>query len=252
MEPQKIEQYVRCLLESWAVHDDGDEQGVYRTLYHLLMAVCRYELMSADERVLATALTKKMQYYFETKFSLKERKRKTTKEKFPLKPLLKEKEKKETRKSKRESVCDANSESGDDLKKRREAFHQQCLAYNGKYNTRRLAAFYRHFSQENEETGKMMFEEEKYWNLQNRIELWMENQHTTDIAAASERLKKARGKRQQEQADSAQQRAIAAERERANAEAERQREADKVGAVSREEWESMKKQREKKTTDCTD
>ena len=40
---------------------------------------------------MTTKLCKKLQYHFETKFSLKERKRKTTKEKFPLKPLLKEK-----------------------------------------------------------------------------------------------------------------------------------------------------------------
>jgi len=73
----------------------------------------------------------------------------------------------------------------------------------------------------------------------------MNTQYSVDNTAAAERLNKARGKRQQEQADTAQQRAIAAERERANAEAERQREADKAGAVSYEEWEAMKKQREK-------
>ena len=235
MEQQKIEQYVRCLLESWAVHDDGDEQGVYRTLYHLLMAVCRYELMSADERVLATALTKKMQYFFETKFSLKERKRKTTKEKFPLKPLLKEKEKKEIEKKTRPCVGDADLE----------AFRKECLAFVGQYDKQLVADFYNYYSERNPKTGKMRWQEQRYWNTKKRLERWVKNQYSSDITAASERLNKARGKRQQEQADSAQQRAIAAERERANAEAERQREADKVGAVSREEWEAIKKQREK-------
>ena len=232
MELTKIEQYVRCLLESWAVHDDGDEQGVYRTLYHLLMAVCRYELMSADERVLATALTKKMQYYFETKFSLKERKRKTTKEKFPLKPLLKEKEKKEIEKKECVCVCDANDA--------KEAFRKECLAFVGKYNSQRLADFYNFWSEE-DANGKMRWQAQRFWNLAKRLKTWMNNQYTSDITAAAERLKRARGKQAQEQTATEQQRAIAAERERANAEAERQREADKVGAVSYEEWQASKK-----------
>ena len=240
METQKIEQYVRCLLESWAVHDDGDEQGVYRTLYHLLMAVCRYELMSADERVLATALTKKMQYYFETKFSLKERKRKTTKEKFPLKPLLKEKEKKETRRETPSPVRDA-----------KEAFRLECKALSTQYDRQEVLNFYNHWTQE-DDSGEMLFVRErrrKGWNTKTRLKKWLNNSFAASDKAAAIRLKKAQGA---PQADTAQQRAIAAERERANAEAERQREADKAGAVSREEWEAMKKQREKKTTDCTD
>ena len=240
MERQKIEQYVRCLLESWAVHDDGDEQGVYRTLYHLLMAVCRYELMSADERVLATALTKKMQYYFETKFSLKERKRKTTKEKFPLKPLLKEKEKKETRRENPPTVCDA-----------KEAFRLECKALSTQYDRQEVLNFYNHWTQE-DDSGEMLFVRErrrKGWNTKTRLKRWLNNQYTVADKAAAVRLKKAQGTAQ---ADSAQQRAMTAQREDANARLEKEIADRKAGAVSREEWEAMKKQREKKTTDCTD
>ena len=77
MELEKIEGYVRCLLESWALHEDGEERVVWETLHDLLMAVSRYELMSAAEKDMTTKLCKKLQYHFETKFSLKERKRKT-------------------------------------------------------------------------------------------------------------------------------------------------------------------------------
>jgi len=233
MEPQKIEQYVRCLLESWAVHDDGDEQGVYRTLYHLLMAVCRYELMSADERVLATALTKKMQYFFETKFSLKERKRKTTKEKFPLKPLLKEKEKKEIEEKTHTHVCDA-----------KETFRQECLALVDRNNKQLVANFYNYWSEE-DDNGVMLFERERKrrgWNTKKRLARWMNNQHTVADKAAAIRLKKAQCTAQ---ADTAQQRAMTAQREDANARLEKEIADRKAGAVSREEWEAMKKQREK-------
>ena len=41
MEIEKIEGYVRCLLESWALHEDGEERVVWETLHDLLMAVSR-------------------------------------------------------------------------------------------------------------------------------------------------------------------------------------------------------------------
>ena len=67
MEGRRIEEYVDCLLESWAVYDDN-ERVVWQTLHDLLMAVSRYELMTDDEKALTTALCKKMQIHFETKF----------------------------------------------------------------------------------------------------------------------------------------------------------------------------------------
>ena len=95
MELEKIEGYVRCLLESWALHEDGEERVVWETLHDLLMAVSRYELMSAADKDMTTKLCKKLQYHFETKFSLKERKRKAKKENFPPNPLIKEKQTKD-------------------------------------------------------------------------------------------------------------------------------------------------------------
>ena len=129
----------------------------------------------------------------------------------------------------------------------KEAFREECLKRIGQYNRDRLADFFNYWSEENPRTGKMRFQGKRYWNLDSRLKRWMNTQYSVDNTAASERLKKARGRQQKEQIDTAQQRAIAAERERANAEAERQREADKAGAVSYEEWQASKK-----TTDCTD
>ena len=123
----------------------------------------------------------------------------------------------------------------------KEAFREECLKRIGQYNRDRLADFFNYWSEENPRTGKMRFQGKRYWNLDSRLKRWMNTQYSVDNTAAAERLKKARGRQQKEQTATEQQRAIAAERERANAEAERQREADKVGAVSYEEWQASKK-----------
>ena len=64
MEQARIEEYVDCLLTSWAVDADGDERVVWLTLHDLLMAVSRFELMTSEEKELTTALCKKLQDYF--------------------------------------------------------------------------------------------------------------------------------------------------------------------------------------------
>ena len=239
MEYAKIEGYVRCLLESWALHEDGEERVVWETLHDLLMAVSRYELMSAAEKDMTTKLCKKLQYHFETKFALKERKRKAKKENFPPNPLIKEKQTKEIEKKVCVCVCDA-----------KEAFRQECLGFIGQYDKQLVANFFYYYSQPTK-SGKMLWQVQKHWSTKNRLELWVNNQHSADIMAASERLKKARGKRQKASDEEARSKQLAAEREEADARREREQEESKAGAVSREEWLAMKAEREK-TTDGTD
>ena len=235
MDVTKIEGYVRCLLESWALHEDGEERVVWETLHDLLMAVSRYELMSAADKDMTTKLCKKLQYHFETKFSLKERKRKAKKENFPPNPLIKEKQTKEIEKKPHTHVCDAKS-----------TFREECLGYVTEDNKQLVADFYYYWSEENPQTGKMLFEEKKHWNTKNRLKRWLNNPISKDIKAASERLKKARSKQRKEGDEESRSKELAAERERANAELERQRAESKAGAVSREEWLAMKAEREKK------
>ena len=231
---------MRCLLESWALHEDGEERVVWQTLHDLLMAVSRYELMSAAEKDMTTKLCKKLQYHFETKFALKERKRKAKKENFPPNPLIKEKQTKEIEKKVCVCVCDA-----------KEAFRQECLGFIGQYDKQLVANFFNYFTQPGRKTGKMLFEEQRHWSTKNRLELWVNNQHSADIMAASERLKKARGKRQKAGDEEARSKQLAAEREEADARREREQEESKAGAVSREEWLAMKAEKNK-TTDGTD
>ena len=251
MDIEKIEGYVRCLLESWALHEDGEERVVWETLHDLLMAVSRYELMSAAEKDMTTKLCKKLQYHFETNFSLKERKRKAKKENFPPNPLLKEKQTKEIEENNTHTVCDADSGFDEDLLKRYEVFAKKCEKYVGKYGRDMIDNFVRYWTLPNQATSKMKFEEETYWSLISKLESWKNSSFTKNDAAASMRLSKTRGKQQKVSDEESRRKQLAAEREEANARLERQRAESKAGAVTREEWLAMKAEREK-TTDCTD
>ena len=239
MDVTKIEGYVRCLLESWALHEDGEERVVWETLHDLLMAVSRYELMSAADKDMTTKLCKKLQYHFETKFSLKERKRKAKKENFPPNPLLKEKQTKEKEENAYIYVCDANDA--------KEAFRNECLGFVGQYDKQLVMNFFNWYSMESPTTGRMRFQDEPYWDTRKRLEVWVNNPISTNSVVASEHLKKVRGKQQKASDEERRNKELAAERERANAELERQHAESKAGAVSRAEWLAMKAAREKTT-----
>ena len=126
------------------------------------------------------------------------------------------------------------------LKERREVFLKECLQRRGKYDKQLLTDFFNHYSQEDSK-GMMHFETERFWNLDNRLELWMNKRYNVDNKAAAERLKKARGKQQKEQTETEQQKLQAAQREEANTDLERQIAERKAGAVSYEEYKAMKK-----------
>ena len=185
--------------------------------------------MSAADKDMTTKLCKKLQYHFETKFSLKERKRKAKKENFPPNPLIKEKQTKEIEKKHLSLVCDAKS-----------AFREECLSYVGQYDTQLVTDFYNWWSEENPKTGKMRFEDMRYWNTKKRLERWVKNAFSSDNKAASERLTKARSKQAKEQSDAKVQQELAARREEANARLERQIEERKARAVTHEEWLAMR------------
>ena len=239
MELEEIKRYVTDWLTFSGVERKDMEVQVYEALHHLLTAMKLYDLMDAEARAFVSEFVSlRMNHFLNVKISIKtksqERKRNKEKKIIPPDPLLKEKDKKEKAENERERVCDAVSDDDEDFKKRREAFRQQCLAYVGKYDDKRLADFFRHFSQKSQTTGKMMFEAEEYWTLENRLELWMNNRHTAEINAA-ERAKKSRGKQQKEQTDTKAQQEQAAQREAANARLEAQIEQSKAGAVTADE-----------------
>ena len=227
MEQAKIERYVVDLLTVSAVNSDGSERSVYDTLYHLLMAVASYEQLSDDEKELVTSLKKKLQYFFCARFSLKERKETKKKKNFPPNPLIKEKAKKETEEKPLSLVVDG----------RREIFHDECLRRIGQYDCQQLADFYNYWSQENPDTGKMRFEEQRYWNLDSRLKRWIKNQYAADNTAAAIRMKRLEKKQKQQ--------TVAQTRQEDNERVWQEIEERKKGAVSREEWLAMKAKNEK-------
>ena len=83
MELARIERYVSDLMTVSGVEMEGREQSVGLALYHLLMSAALRDLMDDDDKELFRLLTKKLQYFFCTRLSLKERKetKKKTKKK---------------------------------------------------------------------------------------------------------------------------------------------------------------------------
>ena len=188
--------------------------------------------MSDEEKLIIAAMEKKLGKNFSPiKICLKERKRRKDKEKIPPHPFRKEKESKE----KADKILY--------IAERREAFHQACLGYVGKYDVKRLADFYRYWSEENPRTGKMKFEGKRYWNLDSRLERWMNTSYCSDNTAAEIRLDRTRKRQAKESADNEQQQAIAkqqqaiaAEREAENQQRELALEQSRQNSISLEEY----------------
>ena len=226
MEQARIEEYVDCLLTSWAVDADGDERVVWLTLHDLLMAVSRFELMNDSCKKMTTQLCKKLQDHFETRFVLKERKETKKKKKFPLKPLLKEKVKKET-----EEKHDTHTVGDADL----EAFRKECEGYVGRYDMQMVVNFYNYYTMRGA-NGKMRFQNEPYWHTGKRLEGWANNSNTINDALAAERLKKQKQRQATETDTQVKQQQQAAEREMADAQREAELEKSRENQMTTAEY----------------
>ena len=229
MELARIERYVGDLMTVSGVEKEGKEQNVGLALYHLLMSASLHDLMSDDEKDLFKALTKKLQFFFCTRLSLKERKRNKEKKIIPPNPLLKEKEK--TEKEEKPLSLKVGA---------KEAFYRECQARLGQYDEQQLADFYNWWSEENDK-GQMRFQTERYWNIDNRLKRWVKNKYSAENTAAAIRLKRAK-KQQAVEADAHErQQTVAKERTDDNARLEQEIEERKRNAVSYEEWLASKR-----------
>ena len=229
---KQIDNYVDGLLEYNGLRRDTKEQRARLLLQHLYTAATMFSQMSDEEKLIIAAMEKKLGKKFSPiKICLKERKRRKDKEKFPPHPLNKEK---------------ASKEKADKIiyiAERREAFRQECLRYVGKYDVQRLADFYRYYSEANPRTGKMRFEGKRYWDLDSRLERWMNTCYCSDNTAATIRLDRTRKRQAKESANNAQQQtivkqqqAIAAEREAENQQRELALEQSRQNSISLEEY----------------
>ena len=220
------------LLMDRGLAEDGEEQAVRLLLYHLYIAIDIYRYMTGAERLRAGYWYRTFRSSFSLTGFLKERKRKRDKEKSPLHPSYKERETTGKEKAQKDTHT---------IDVRREVFHQECLKRIGQYDAKRLADFYHYFSEENPATGKMRFEDETYWNIDNRLDRWMSNCHTVDDEAAAIRMQRLEKKQKQQNVDTARQQAIAQTRQEDNERVWQEIEERKKGAVSHEEWLAMKK-----------
>lgn len=225
MEIGRIERYVSDLMTVSGVDKEGKEQNVGLALYHLLMSAALHDVMSDEDKELFKALTKKLQYFFSAKITLKERKRNKEKKNFPPNLLLKEKETTE------------KEEKDIDIAGRREVFKKECEQYLGQFDRQRLEDFFYYWAEDVKSTGRMKFELEKTWNTYYRLRRWMNTKHSVENTAAAIRLSKLKQKQGKE--------VSAQERSDDNARLEQEIEERKRNAVSYEEWQAMKQKQVK-------
>ena len=217
------EQTVDRQLVDAGMKSDHEEQAIRQMFFHLFCAIRYYRDMTYAEKNKAGFLyrTKFKNTYSLTGF-FKERKRKRDKKGSPLHPSYKEES---GVKDKAQKIIYIAG---------REAFHQECLGYVDKYDEQRLADFYNYWSEVNEQTGKMRFEEQRYWNTERRLKRWMNTSYSADNSAAALRLK--RTQKKQAPSSTVEQQAIAAKRAEDNEKLEREIAERKAGAVSYEEY----------------
>ena len=79
--------YVTDLLKVCGIENDGKEQPLWEALHHLCMAAALRDLMTMDEKELLKPFIKKLQFFFSTRFDLRERKGKQKKKASPQTPL---------------------------------------------------------------------------------------------------------------------------------------------------------------------
>lgn len=223
---------------------------------HLAMALVNYAQLADDEQQAVSDVTQAIATYIRVRIKVKTMKKRTKREKTkkkkkeipPTPPIVeKEKEKEKETKTRLRTSCACESSEGEEergdisagctveLDRRREQFHQQCLQLCHRYDNERLTDFFNYWSEE-DATGRMRWERQRFWNLEKRVARWMKNQYASDCTAAALRLSKAR---QRQQGDAQRQQAdadAAARREAQRLERERQREADRRGAETTAEY----------------
>ena len=228
MQIDAIERYVDQVLEINGFCK-GDKELLRQLLHRLYTAATMFHLMTDEQRALIGRIQTELSAFFVTKIVLKERKRKGRKRKIPPTPPIKVKE----GQVKEQKMCMYAA--------RREEFHQECLEYVNVYDNQLIANFYNYWTEENAKTGKMRFEEQRHWNTERRLKLWVKNQYSSAITASALRLEKTK-QSLSKKADSAKQQQTATERDDANEKLFRQLEENKRNAVSYEEY--LKKKNE--------
>lgn len=240
MTVEKTIQYVDDLLEINGLCKNGEGHLLRQVLHYLYSALALYEQLDEKDRKLLKLLQKKIEIFFVSKIKLKERRRKTEKKIFPSHSLYKEKEEKEKEEKQiYKKELDSSAVRGS-LKHREEIFHQECLARKDVYGLETVERFYDHWREKSTRKRKMRFELETTWDIDIRMEQWVNNPLTVSGKTAKIRLKKMERELAKEATSAQKQAAVAEIREDNNARLEREIAERKKGAVSYEEYLKMK------------
>ena len=126
-----LEDYARQIIELSGLNSEDRFSSLKEVIYHLILAAGLHDMLSSREKEVLFPFVKHVQFYFETKISLKERRKNEKKDKFPPHPLLKkDKEKKQEEKTRER----ATTLFSDDFDERKEAFRRECLALTKVYD----------------------------------------------------------------------------------------------------------------------
>ena len=237
---EKIEQYVNDLLTVMGIEKDGGEQLIWLFLHHACCAAAIYEVLDDGTRPVYKELLKRLSYFFTIRISLKVRKGRKTKESYPPNPLIKEIKKKakemKTLPPAERGMEGRNRRLFESLETRREAFRRECLQFRGSCDDQHLASFFNYWSEANESTGKMRFEEQRYWSIDKRLARWVNKSYAAADTAAAIRLKKTKAKQAQEQQTEAQTKTAAAERQQEDADREAKAEESRQTQMLTEDY----------------
>ena len=233
---ERIRQYVDDLLTVMGIGKDGEERPLWLFLHHACCAAAIYEVLDDGMKPRYRELLKRLNYFFSSKISLRERKRRKEKEKFPPHPLLKERENEEKGENNTHTAVGETGIVFSDLDQRREAFKMECWARRDRYDLELLANFFNYWSDVNPNTRKMRFEDEEYWDIDCRLPRWKNNSHTAADTAAAMRLKKTKARQTQEQLAEEQTKIAAAEREQEMAAREAKSEKSKQEQMLTEDY----------------
>ena len=231
---EEIEKWVEDTLRLKGFDYGCKEENVFLLLRHLFSAVAMYDDMDAYNRAIVDVYVKKFKSVFNSKFSLKERKRnKQKKEKVSPNPLLKDKE--TNKEIEQNNIHKDNENAAADLEKRKEAFKAECFAFSSQYGDECVTAFFNYFSQPNRRKKKMYFETVSFWDTETRLKMWSESPTTLEQQNASIRLEETKKRKTKAATPVEKQQVVAAQREAENLKREQEYAENKRKAVSFEE-----------------
>lgn len=228
-----LEDYARQIIELSGLNSEDRFSSLKEVIYHLILAAGLHDMLSSREKEVLFPFVKHVQFYFETKISLKERRKNEKKDKFPPHPLLKkDKEKKQEEKT----PTPVGDERAEDFNRRKEAFRNECLLLTKVYDTQQVTDFYLYWAEETLAGEKMRWETQKTWNTKMRMKRWVNNEIANAKAVSKMRAKKLKHQQEKEKLQQQMQTEIANERAQANSQLEAEIERSKKEAIAMQEY----------------